>query len=115
MTSTRRTTPNGAVRQVVWVSITGMCLLAWGAIIAIDSPLWSGPLDCESSNLPSPPGLLWLMWLLMASLASAAVVVHRQRCNGHRTSAWLAGLGVVSTLLTFPGFLAMGAGMSCGL
>lgn len=115
MTTTRRSTPSVAVRQVVWISIAGMCLCAWGAIIAVDSPLWSGPLDCESPNLPSPPGLLWLMWLVMASLASTAVVVHRQRCNGNRTSAMLAGLGVVSALLTFPGFLAMGAGMSCGL
>lgn len=100
---------------------SGTVLVIVGAVLAFvkDSGLsmrGSNDYLCADENLRKvvPPGL-WILWLLILCLAIAASTLRRGLTRPDPLSKNLAGLGTVSAIVLFPGWLAIASGMNCAL
>ena len=111
----RRPVPAAGWWIMLTLVVTGIGLVVAGWVIATGSVLWRGEFDCSAESPPGPPTLLWAVWFALAAVATLAGVIRQRFGRHHPLMSWLVGLGALSTVLAFPGWLWMAAGMGCGL
>ena len=94
---------------MIGVVVLGCMVLWWG---------WTRTEErqCELSNFTyTETSGLWLPWLVLLVLASLGMVVSKRAAPGVRWIKELATIGLVASLVTFPGFVACAGAMNCAM
>lgn len=104
--------PPRARRMITLLIVVGCATLVWGgwALSRADERA------CPSSNFTyTDVSGLWLPWLVMLVLAGCGVWVRRRLAPDVPKIKRAARLGVIATVLTFPGWVAVMGAANCGM
>ena len=94
---------------MIGVVVLGCLVLWWGSTRTEER-------QCEVSEFTYPDTSgLWLPWLVLLVLALLGMAVSNEAAPGVRWIKVLAIIGLVVSLVTFPGFVACAGLMNCAL